>query len=189
MHKNSIPFIIVFELFLLLFLPATSLAKEANISNIIVTNTEKNLLAYFRVEDCFTEKMEEAILAGIPTTFTITMELFRERNWWTDKSESLVELKHTIKYDTVKKIFFVVSSDADMKPEQFKSFEKAKIAMSDVNGAIVTPLASLRKGKNYYLRIKAELDKVRLPLHLEYVFFFVSLWDFETDWLQQDFVY
>jgi len=76
-----------------------------------------------------------------------------------------------------------------MKPEQFKSFEKAKIAMSDVNGVIITPLTLLRKDKNYYLRIKAELDKVRLPLHLEYVFFFVSLWDFETDWLRQDFVY
>jgi hypothetical protein len=189
MHKNIITFIILLELSLLLFLPATPLAKEANISDVIVTNTEENLLAYFRVEDCFTEDMEEAILAGIPTTFTITMELFRNRNFWTDKRESLVELKHTIKYDAVKKIFFVVSSAANMKPEQFKSFEKAKIAMSDVNGVIVTPLTSLRKGKNYYLRIKAELDKVRLPLHLEYVFFFVSLWDFETDWSRQDFVY
>lgn len=189
MHKNCIPFIILLELSLLFFLPAMSFAKEANISDVIITNTEENLLAYFRVEDCFTEKMEEAILAGIPTTFTITMELYRERNYWIDKRESLVEIKHTIKYDTVKKIFFVVSSDANMKPEQFKSFEKAKIAMSDVNGTIVTPLKSLRKGKNYYLRIKAQLDKVRLPLHLEYVFFFVSLWDFETDWLRQDFVY
>lgn len=189
MHKNIIPFIILLELSLLFFLPAMSLAKEANISDVILTNTEENLLAYFRVENCFTENMEEAILAGIPTTFTITMELYRERNYWTDKRESLVEIKHTIKYDTVKKIFFVVSSDANMKPEQFKSFEKAKIAMSDVNGTVVSPLKALRKDKNYYLRIKAELDKVRLPLHLEYVFFFVSLWDFETDWLRQDFVY
>jgi len=178
MHKNIISFIFVIELALLLFLPATALAKEANISDVIVTNTEENLLAYFRVQDCFTEKMEEAILAGIPTTFTITMELFRNRNWWTDKREAVVELKHTIKYDAVKKIFFVVSNSTNIKPEQFKSFEKAKIAMSDVNGVIITPLTSLKKDENYYLRIKAELDKVRLPLHLEYVFFFVSLWNF-----------
>jgi hypothetical protein len=34
--------------------------------------------------------------------------------------------------------------------------------------------------------IKAKLDKVRLPLYMEYVFFFVSLWDFETDWYRQE---
>ena len=33
-----------------------------------------------------------------------------------------------------------------------------------------------------YLRIKTELEPVKLPLHLEYLMFFVSLWDFETDW-------
>ena len=33
--------------------------------------------------------------------------------------------------------------------------------------------------------MKAKLDKARLPLRMEYLFFFVSLWDFETDWYQQ----
>jgi hypothetical protein len=37
--------------------------------------------------------------------------------------------------------------------------------------------------------IKAKLDKVRLPLGMEYVFFFVSLWDFETDWYKQRFMF
>jgi hypothetical protein len=40
----------------------------------------------------------------------------------------------------------------------------------------------LKPGAPAYFQIKAELDPVRLPLHLEYLFFFVSLWDFETDW-------
>jgi len=39
------------------------------------------------------------------------------------------------------------------------------------------------------LRVKAELEKVRLPLYLHYVLFFVSLWDFETDWYTVDFIY
>jgi len=40
----------------------------------------------------------------------------------------------------------------------------------------------MKPGALTYLRIKAELDPIKLPLHLEYLFFFVSLWDFETDW-------
>jgi len=39
------------------------------------------------------------------------------------------------------------------------------------------------------LGAKAELNKLTLPFHLHYVLFFVSLWDFETDWYTIDFVY
>jgi hypothetical protein len=189
MYRKFVFLILIIELSLLFSLPVKSSAREANISDILITNTQENLLVYFQVEGCFTKKMEEAILAGIPTTFTFTMELYRVRNNWKDKKESMAEIKNTIKYDNVKKIFFVSSTETGRKPEQFKSFEKAKIAMSDVNGTIITPLKLLEMENKYYIRVKAELDKVRLPLHLEYVFFFVSLWNFETDWLRQDFAY
>ncbi|WP_353806870.1 DUF4390 domain-containing protein [Desulfobacter sp.] len=39
------------------------------------------------------------------------------------------------------------------------------------------------------MRIKAELEKVTLPLWLHYIFFFVSYWDFETDWYVINFTY
>jgi len=135
------------------------------------------------------EKNEKAILTGIPTTFTFVLELYRERSHWFDKKESILEVKHTIKYDNVKKILYVVSAGDGNKPEQFKDFSRAKAAMSELNGVVLTSLMQMTKGDRYYLRVKAKLEKVRLPLHLEYVFFFVSLWDFETDWLRQDFIY
>ena len=50
-------------------------------------------------------------------------------------------------------------------------------------------LKALKRNEYYYVQIKAKLDKVRLPLHMEYVFFFVSLWDFETDWYREGFFY
>jgi len=46
----------------------------------------------------------------------------------------------------------------------------------------VRPSSPLKPGLPSELRIKAELDAVKLPFHLEYLFFFVSLWDFETKW-------
>jgi hypothetical protein len=62
------------------------------------------------------------------------------------------------------------------------SLEEAKRLMSKVNELEVRPVTPLKSGTPAYFQIKAELDPVRLPLHLEYLFFFVSLWDFETDW-------
>jgi len=35
----------------------------------------------------------------------------------------------------------------------------------------------------------AELDKLELPLYLHYIFFFLYLWDFKTDWHAVDFRY
>ena len=61
--------------------------------------------------------------------------------------------------------------------------------MADFSGIVATPISSLEKGKNYYLEMKIKIDKVRLPLHMEYIFFFVSFWDFETDWYRRNFSY
>jgi len=47
----------------------------------------------------------------------------------------------------------------------------------------------LKKGKRYQLQMMAQLDRIRLPFHLHYVLFFLSLWDFETDWYAVDFRY
>jgi hypothetical protein len=71
----------------------------------------------------------------------------------------------------------------------FKDFAAAKKAMAEVKGLKVAPLQRLIKGNKYQLRVKAELQKVRLPLNLHYVLFFLSLWDFETDWYTVDFTY
>ncbi|HOO89758.1 MAG TPA: DUF4390 domain-containing protein [Syntrophales bacterium] len=163
------------------------MASKARVTDLLITNTSDNLLVYLKVENCFTEKIEKAILAGIPTTFTFMLELYQERRYWVDKRVSFLEVQHTIKYDNVKKILYVALDGK--QPEQFKEFSRAKMAMSELNGAVFTPLQQLTKGNRYYLRVKAKLEEVRLPLHLEYVFFFVSLWDFETDWLKQEFVY
>lgn len=173
----------------LLLVPIQSFAAEAKVTDLLISNTPDDLLVYLKLENCFTEKMEEAILTGIPTTFTFILELYQERRWWFDKRISLLEVRHTVKYDNIKKILYLLFSEQEREPEQFKEFAEAKRAMSELNGVVFTPLSQLTKGERYYLRVKARLDEVRLPLHLEYVFFFVSLWDFETDWARQAFVY
>ncbi|MBN2437181.1 MAG: DUF4390 domain-containing protein [Deltaproteobacteria bacterium] len=161
-------------------------AENAEIRDLLVTNNAKHVLVYAKVTNCFTKDIEAAILAGVPTTFTFLLDLFQKRPELLDKKVVRVTVKHTIKYDNVKKLFFV-SFDEDKEPTSFQDFESAKRVMADLNGVPVVQLNQLEKNEYYYIRIKAKLDKVRLPLHLEYIFFFVSLWDFETDWYQEGF--
>jgi hypothetical protein len=68
---------------------------------------------------------------------------------------------------------------------EFKEFDEAKKAIAEVNGVALVPLKDLQENKSYYVMIKAKLDTIQLPVYMEYILFFVSLWDFETDWYRQ----
>ena len=170
--------------------PSPLQGAEATLSDIIVTNTQEDLLVFFDIQGCFTREMEEAILNGIPTTFTTIIRLYKTRTLWFDGSISSLRLEHAIKYDSLKNEFRVTrSEDKSNKELVFKEFEKAKKAMAEIRDIEVVPLKELQRKSKYQLRVKAELEKVRLPLYLHYVLFFVTLWDFETDWYTVDFTY
>ena len=174
---------------LLLQFPSPLQATEATLSEIIVTNTQDDLLVFFDIEGSFTREMEEAILNGIPATFNIIIRLYRTRMIWFDASISSIRLQHTIRYDSLKNEFRVTRSQDQENELITKDFEEAKRAMTEIRNIEVIPLKKLEPGARYQLRVKAELEKVRLPLYLHYVLFFVSLWDFETDWYTVDFTY
>lgn len=171
----------------LFFTPRLS-AENAGVRDLFVSNNANHVLVYARLTNCFTKEIEQAILAGVPTTFTILLDLYQERSHWMDKRLVRTTVSHTIKYDNVKKLF-LVSINGEKEATAFQDFEGAKRAMADLNGVPIAQLKTLRRNEYYYVRVKAKLDKVRLPLHLEYVFFFVSLWDFETDWYRERFFY
>ena len=188
--RRPLPLVALFLLLCVLLLSPSSLqAAEATLEDIIVTNTQEDLLVFFDIEGCFTLEMEEAILNGIPTTFTIYIKLKRARALWLDASIADIKLEHTIKHDSLKNEFRVKRSGDNQNELVFKEFEGAKEAMAEIRNIRIAPLRELRKGGKYQLQVKAELEKVRLPLNLHYVLFFVSLWDFETDWYTIDFTY
>jgi len=165
--------------------PAGSAAREAQIGDVLVARQPDRFTVFARVTNCFTSGMESAIMAGVPTTFTFLVDFYRERNFWPDKKIAAVVVRQTVKYDNVKKIF-LVSMDHNGNPTAFQDLEGAKRAMAELTAHIAIPRNVDRNRGTYYLLIKAKLDKVRLPLYMEYVFFFVSLWDFETDWYRKE---
>ena len=188
-RRHLKPFTLLLLFCFLLWFPSPLQAAEATLSDIIVTNTQEDLLVFFDIKGCFTREMEEAILNGIPTTFTIVIKLYRTRTAWRDASIASITLEHTIKYDSLKNEFRVTRSEEDNAEIVVKDFEAAKKAMAEIRNIRVVPLRELQERGKYQLRVKAELEKVRLPLYLHYVLFFVSLWDFETDWYTVDFIY
>ncbi|MFP4474071.1 MAG: DUF4390 domain-containing protein [Desulfatibacillaceae bacterium] len=163
--------------------------EGAVLEDMVVTNTRDHLLLYLEMKGAFTPDVRRAVESGIATTFSFFITLHQVRNVWFNHEIADITVTHTIKYDTLKKEYLVTRSETPDKPLVTHSLVDAEKAMSRIDGLVVTSLDNLEKGRPYQIKAKAELDRVTLPLGLHYVFFFVSLWDFETDWHTIDFYF
>lgn len=164
-------------------------AQEAVLKNITLRRTHNALAVSFEVEGAFSQKVSEAVLRGVPADFSFLVSLNRVRNMWLDKEMASVRITHHIKYDNLKKEFVITRPWTDKPPVVTESFAEAQRLMTEISDLPLIPLSQLEKGSTYELWAKAELSKMTLPFYLHYVFYFVTLWDFETDWHTVDFVY
>jgi hypothetical protein len=181
--------ILVTTLLLIISWTVPVYATEASLSDIVVSNTRDHLLVYFTVQNCFTQEMNEAIDSGLNTTFTFYVKLYERRNILWDKEIADVKISHSIKFDSLKGVYEVRFSEENNKVVTVRNFDEAKKLMAQVASLKVMPLYKLKKGSRYQLQMMAELDKIQLPFYLHYVLFFLSLWDFKTDWYAVDFRY
>ena len=164
-------------------------SQDARLNNITVASTDRFLTLSLQVDGAFTPKVTEAVLKGVPTVFSFLITLDRLRNWWPNEELADLRVTHTIKYDNLKKEFIIRRSWKSDNPVVTKSFAEAQTLMTEIRGLDIVPLGRMQKGQTYKLWAKAELSKTTLPFYLHYVFYFVTFWDFETDWHTIEFVY
>ena len=187
--RNSLASSVVAIILSLIFMiQCSSAAQDATLSNIIVTNSSMDLLVYLNVDGAFREQTINAIMSGVPASFSFFIKLYKKRSMWFDKVIADIEITNSIKYNNLKKEFIVERSWENGKIWTAQSLKEAQKLMSDVDGLKIIPLSKLEKGKQYQVKTKAKLTKLTLPFYLHYVLFFISLWDFETDWYTIDFI-
>lgn len=190
-HRPILLFPILLALICCFSTPTIVSASEntAVIENIKLANTRDDLLIYFDIKQAFTEKMSQAVLNGVPASFSFQVVLYKTDGSFFDKKIANIQIKSSLKYNPLKKEFSVSRPWKNEAPVITTSFEEAKTLMTEIDNLTIIALQKLAKGDKYQLRVKAELDKVTLPLSLHYVFFFVSFWDFETNWYLINFTY
>ena len=170
-----------FIFFLIWILPLSGFCEEASIKEVRANGANGAWKVSFFVQNCFTEKMDEAIQTGIKTVFTFYLQVYQKRKLWRDRKVASMEFHHTIQYDPIRGEY-LLTFEENRSSRTTSKLEEAKRWMAKVEEVEVRPSSQLKPGIPTELRIKAELDSVKLPFHLEYLFFFVSLWDFETKW-------
>jgi hypothetical protein len=162
--------------------------NRADLVDIHLGQSSGNLHVSFRIQGCFTPKMEEAIRSGVSTSFRILVILEKSENPvdvplpFLKSNVANISIEHTIKYDRLKNEFRVNLPEHPDRVLTTPDLEEAKQWMSSVHELSIIPVWRLQKDKAYQVQLKAELSKIDLPPFFRYVFFFVSLWDFETEW-------
>ncbi|MFC1856089.1 DUF4390 domain-containing protein [Thermodesulfobacteriota bacterium] len=167
-------------------------AKDPSIEKMIITNLNEDVVVYYNLEGAFKKDIVEAIDNGIPTTFTFLIRLNKMNTLWFDSSVADIKIFREITYDSLKKMYIVtetVKGEAKKELKKTQDFKEAKKTMTEFKSVSLVSSTDLKKKDNYELRVKAELEKVKLPFYLEYVLVFVSVWDFETDWYIEEFTY
>lgn len=153
---------------------------EAFIEGLTIEQGKGTFTVSFSVKNCFNTKMEETIKTGVPATFNFFVRVYKKRAIIWNKKIAAYEFRHRITFDNLKQDFRIWLEEQG-KEIRVADLEEAKGNMQRVEGFPVGREPGLERG-DYELAIKAELDPVKLPLRLECILFFVSLWDFETDW-------
>ena len=82
--------------------------EEASIADLHIIKDKGDLSINFIVKNCFNNKMEEAIKAGVPTTFNFFMKLSKKRSLIWNKKIAYHQFRHNIVYDNLKKNFRIV---------------------------------------------------------------------------------
>jgi len=186
--NTSIKTVLIIYLFMFLtVLPAC--AKEAILRDIVVTKDDSHLLLYFSVADPFTKDMKEAIGNGVNITFNFFIRVHEVRKRWWDKKIADIKVTHDVRYDSLKEIYMVSLHEKDDKEILVRSIDEVEGLMSKIEKLKLTELQALQRGDSYQVRMMAKLDKTRLPNNLHNVLFFLSPWEFKTDWHAVDFTY
>jgi hypothetical protein len=188
--KSKIPIVLIVVIVLLIapflyHLVTNNDPEEMKIQDVLVTNDKMNVLVYARVSR-FPPDIEKAILAGVSTAFSFKIEFYQDQEFWFDERLAQLEVIKNIKYDQVKKTFFVTST-FPRTAESFQEFEMARLAVAEINGVPIINIRNLNKDQNYYARIKLEWENYRLPFYAEFLRIFLSFWDLETNWHVQPF--
>ena len=171
-----------FLLFCVLFLaPNSAFAAEAELTNLIIRNTNDELQLDLMIKGMLTDEMKVAVSKGIPISFKIKILLYEVRDYWFDNKIVSKQAIHEFKFDTLKKEYRIRRSWENMVPLVTNEFLKAQKFLSDIKGLNIISLSKLKRGTHYQLRVKSEQDDPYLPL-------IGTLFELKTDWYTIDFI-
>jgi len=188
-HKTNIPAFVSGVLFVLMASGSALqpvFAQEGDRPNVeilsagaVLKHQVYYLNARFRLR--LKPQMVEALHAGIPLTFSVSVEVYRPRNYLWDAGVALLEQRYRLTYQPLTEHYVLKNLNSGVEND-FPNL----VAASDVLGTVVElPILDrnlLNPDDEYRGRMRVRMDREDLPLPLRLQSYFYSDWTLASDW-------
>jgi len=166
-----------------LLIKSISFAEELSIKDIVISGDISEIRVSSFLKGNLDSDILETIKSGIPTTFTYYIELYKKQSLRFDKKISSKTVKNTVEYDNLKKEYRAIQDiNKETKNSLLKNINEAESWIRGLNNIPIADDNVLRVETPYYLKVKAKLKSIKFIFPLNYVLFFFSVFDKDTEW-------
>jgi len=158
-------------------------AAEGRIDRVEVTPAAGEVRVSAHLAGGFPDEIAEQIQSGVPKDLFYTVTMNRRHRRWFDEELYGRTVSYAIKFDTLEGRYHIRRTDPDGSQDErvVPTYDAAVAMVSEIDG-IALPLPPEAGDAGHYVAVKAEMRAVRMPLYLDYVFFFIPMLQFETPW-------
>ncbi|HUK57070.1 MAG TPA: DUF4390 domain-containing protein [Nitrospiria bacterium] len=131
----------------------------------------------------YNQNLRDDLNNGIPKDLYYYLLLKKRQPGWFDEEMVSKTIKHTIKYDVLKKQYSITTR-ADEKTTQktVESFDEMAQLISRIDHVKIATSVLLNPRHTYYVSVKAEMRATNVPFYLEYILFFIPALELDTPW-------
>lgn len=154
--------IAIFSLMIPVLTNADSNTNEPRIKQFRWSETPSGFHVWAILEKGFQRDIEEAIMAGIPTSIRFQLKFKQYRWYWDNKYLCDTTITHTVRYDTLRKVFTITKSRSGVKqPYSVTTTEDVTIMreiMSSFDSEVEISLKTIKDDKQYYFSLRAIIE-------------------------------
>jgi len=164
---------------------------KPHISDLRLSQGESSVLLSAQLVTELGEDIREALRGGVPLTFSYRIRLTSKGSILGEKIVRRREIIHTLEFDPVKQLYRFQGEGYGRETvvRTTKDEEEALGWLTRIVDWPLYPLGRLENKVRYRVRVMATLRSVELPSVLGYLFFFTTIFNQETPWVQLDFTF
>jgi hypothetical protein len=166
----------------LFFSTAWAVAPAAEVTDLIINNSQGYLLLSLKIRDALIKEAEKLPAGEMSSTIVFSVALYQLNPFWFDKKITHQTATNTLKYNPLKKEYRLMHSWNSGPPMVVTDLGQAEKLLTEVRDLKVVPLARLEKNRNYQIRVQAVCQD-------QNAFIFGPSECFKTDWYTMDFTF
>jgi hypothetical protein len=150
------------------------------LEDFVISSDNETVCLSLKVANPFDHEIKSLLLNGVSQKISLNVEVsMNSFNLYLVKFNRTISDNtyiHNIDYDNLKKIFTVTTAP-DKKPIKTTFYKKAVEIAATFDELTLLHKNQIKTDRHYQVEMQTEIREVKLPFHLEYLFFFLSAWD------------